>query len=36
MDNPELSASEQSRGNAYYELCLFIHVTCNMNAKGQT
>jgi len=27
---------EQSRENTYYEWFYFIHVTCNMNAKGQT
>jgi len=36
MDEPEWSASEQNRENAYYERYCFIQVTCNMNAKGQT
>ena len=36
MDEPEQSASERSRENAYYERYFSIQITCNMNAKGQT
>jgi len=36
MDDPESSASERSRENAYYERYCYIQVTCNINAKGQT
>jgi len=36
LDEPEQSASERCRENAYYERYCLIQVTYSVNSKGQT